>query len=757
MPDATPRGTGGHPEIEAAAWAILGPGLRCDPSPIDPSVRSWSAHTARDIISRVQNNPDEGSGSFLEKLHGQLDGADRATILLAAELLYLQCGPLSRSPKPATKRNRVNTVLSWATPPLTLPEQLDAALDAQAFHGGQGFSSALWYQLNWLCRFVETWFGLPGEQQQAALADPWEFGRIARLTPGGGGVGIRYALEYLAWPGFYEHIVTKEHKIAIRDAFVYEIDRSSGDDESSIDQDLHKIRGSIQARTGTSVDWYQSPYVEQWHPNSAAAQRAWLVRPTKDGGSQLADRWVSEGFVSLAATFLGPIDNLGTPSRVREAVDAGYESADYQRRDELTNDYHAFLNKMKPEDLVVTRVGDLTRIGTILGEPELFGEQGSRLRRAVQWMAYAVPASELTPPLPSLLEQQGSVVDLTDALDIIAALAARNDGEPDDLEPPEPEPPVVVEPPRFRPVEDALIRRTHLDREALQEILDLLEARRQIVLYGPPGTGKTYLARAIADHIVGVEDPSRRRLVQFHPSYAYEDFFEGFRPEPDRGTFTLQAGPMRQLASRAGSPENAGDAYVLIIDEMNRANLAKVFGELYFLLEYRGEAVQPQYSPDKPFRLPPNLFIIGTMNTSDRSIALVDAAIRRRFAFVELHPDQPPTHGVLGRYLAANHRDDLPERLLTELNSRIDETDRDMRIGPSYLMKPEADTPAGLARIWRYDIMPLLEEYYYGRLTRTEVQRRFGLESIHDVVAAQTDSANTLVGEQPDDDDENPM
>ncbi|KFF57943.1 ATPase AAA, partial [Cryobacterium sp. MLB-32] len=147
---------------------------------------------------------------------------------------------------------------------------------------------------------------------------------------------------------------------------------------------------------------------------------------------------------------------------------------------------------------------------------------------------------------------------------------------------------------------------------------------------------------------------------------------------------------------------------MLIIDEMNRANLAKVFGELFYLLEYRNEGIRLQYSgKGETFKLPENLFIIGTMNTVDRSISLVDAALRRRFPFVELHPGVEPVRSVLRLYLAAHHEPDLRARLLDALNKRINE--RDLQIGPSYLMKPDASTQAGLEMIWKYEILPLLE------------------------------------------------
>ena len=130
-------------------------------------------------------------------------------------------------------------------------------------------------------------------------------------------------------------------------------------------------------------------------------------------------------------------------------------------------------------------------------------------------------------------------------------------------------------------------------------MVDLLNRRRQLVVYGPPGTGKTYVAKKLAERLAGSQDPSRVRLVQFHPSYAYEDFFEGFRPVENDGDahFALQDGPLKLMAAEAAKAENQDKPYVLIIDELNRANLAKVFGELYFLLEYREETVRLQYRP----------------------------------------------------------------------------------------------------------------------------------------------------------------
>ena len=212
-----------------------------------------------------------------------------------------------------------------------------------------------------------------------------------------------------------------------------------------------------------------------------------------------------------------------------------------------------------------------------------------------------------------------------------------------------------------------------LDRAFLDDIKDLLQETKQVIFYGPPGTGKTFVAQRLAEALAG--DPARTMLVQFHPSTSYEDFFEGFRPLPaaDGGiAYALHDGPLRIMAAAAES--DPSHTYVLVIDEINRAQLQKVLGELFFLLEYRDRQVRPLYRPDEPFSLPANLWLIGTMNTADRSIALVDAALRRRFQFVPFALDERadnPIAGLLRRWLRANSEPEWVADLVDQVNQEL--------------------------------------------------------------------------------------
>ncbi|MGI8754253.1 MAG: AAA family ATPase [Acidimicrobiales bacterium] len=285
-----------------------------------------------------------------------------------------------------------------------------------------------------------------------------------------------------------------------------------------------------------------------------------------------------------------------------------------------------------------------------------------------------------------------------------------------------------------------------VERHDLQELADLLEDKGQIILYGPPGTGKTYLARRLATALAG--DPARSVIVQFHPSMSYEDFFEGYRPSPTvtgRLTYELRPGPLALLAAQADAAP--GVTHVLVIDEINRANLPKVFGELLFLLEYRDEEARTTYRPDAPFSLPPNLWIIGTMNTADRSIALVDAALRRRFHFVSFFPEEGMVGGLLRRWLGRHQADALwIAEVVTMVNGWLtdDLGGAHLQIGPSYFMKQGIDA-VRLARIWRYDIMPFIEDQLFGEPAKID---RYQLEAV--LSAYRSEQHDLTVGSADD-------
>ena len=340
-----------------------------------------------------------------------------------------------------------------------------------------------------------------------------------------------------------------------------------------------------------------------------------------------------------------------------------------------------------------------------------------------------------------------------DAQSLVWAILQAKEEEPLDEETPPPQP--SSEDPWSPANISALAGELLWEPEQLQEIVDDLREKRQVIFYGPPGTGKTYVARAIARQCRC--NGGNFEIVQFHPSYSYEDFVEGFRPRQIDGQpgFDLVSGPLLRIAEEARN--NSEATFMLVIDELNRGNVAKVFGELYFLLEYRDEDVRLQYGAGRAaFSLPSNLWFICTMNTADRSIALMDTALRRRFYFAPFFPDEAPIKGLLGRWLIREGEDSWAADLVDAANAKLE---RDMGIGPSYFMGGGgALDPSRVQRIWKRSVLPYIEEQFFGdaaklaefditRLTRLLAGPTDGLESVAesnaDTAITQADNDDT--------------
>lgn len=246
----------------------------------------------------------------------------------------------------------------------------------------------------------------------------------------------------------------------------------------------------------------------------------------------------------------------------------------------------------------------------------------------------------------------------------------------------------------------------YLSREAWEAAWKLLETRKAIILQGPPGTGKTYTARELARVFAG--DKSRVEFTQFHQSTTYEDFIYGFRPTANGG-FEAKRGLFYRFCEEAN--DNSEQKYVLIIDEINRANISKVFGEVLMLLEYRGEEVELPFSDEngapRKISIPENVYIIGCMNTADKSLAILDHALRRRFSFVDVPP-------VLDKDRAPDDMKELVGRVI-ELNKKIanhPDLGEGFCIGHSYFVGGNAEE-LGADIIREYQLKPIIDEYLF--------------------------------------------
>lgn len=277
--------------------------------------------------------------------------------------------------------------------------------------------------------------------------------------------------------------------------------------------------------------------------------------------------------------------------------------------------------------------------------------------------------------------------------------------------------------------QEELLSEVFITTKQLERSLALLRRKKNLILQGPPGTGKTFFAKRLAWCLMGVKDQRRVQTIQFHQSYAYEDFIQGYRPED--GTLKLKNGVFFEFASLASS--DSGREYVLIIDEINRGNLSKIFGELMLLIEAdkRRESVQLAYGQSgERFSVPDNLYIIGTMNTADRSLAMVDYALRRRFAFVNIEPNfgEP----FRDKLIAVGLNRGVIERIrkkLADVNHLIEKDPalgKGFLVGHSYFVvdqKPD-DQEDWLREIFDYEVLPLLEEYWFDNEDRLNTARQ---------------------------------
>ncbi len=416
------RGVGVAPAMEEGAWLVLGRGLRGETSAIDPTLQTWTVENARDLHHRIETNPP-GGAKFMDKLAGQMVGANDAVIVLLAELLYLRNTPLEDIAR-KTKVERSATVLSWGSAGRSLPQPLVDALDKEtAFTGGQGYHAQTPAHLLWLTRFVEHWLRTSDDQRAEALRDPYAFREVTASTPGDMPT-IRYVIEYLAWPGIFPSVVSAGHRTKIHAALMVDLGERSGSDDRAITYDLSALQAFHQRKAkgkGERYIWYSSPYKERWNPGADTPSRAWLIRPG-DGGSALVESWLAERFVSLSAKMLGTVAPGSSERLVAQAVKDGYTHLDASQREETTAAYHSFLTVVKEDDIVATIEGGRLFAGIVSGPAHYVDETGSRLRRDVLWTATPVEQSSLAAPLPSLLDQQGTVVDATAAYEILAEL-----------------------------------------------------------------------------------------------------------------------------------------------------------------------------------------------------------------------------------------------------------------------------------------------------------------------------------------------
>ena len=709
--------------------------LRADGSLFTPGQSVWTRAHVDDLYRRFVENPDETpNASFPEKLLSQTEDADPLVVQLAAEVFYVLLLPQASGG--STKRAHISAVLAGAPSLAPLPTDLAIPLDG----GIASYGAALAHrfpQYSFLLEFARSWKRLESGERETLLTDPWRFRDHLLTLPRKGASSQVEALLYMAFPETFEPIVSVDTKQKLVSAFREHV----VDSEAPIDRQILEIRHALTPLYGERFSFYDGDVRPQWDIKGAAGTHAWFLRGANDLGANRIASWLADGYASVGRYDSGSADPGMTVDQLVQAVAAENPDRASEWVRMAAGNLDRFFRRMSPGDLLMTVDGQKVYFGEVRGDVVQHDEEGTMLwTRDIEWLNTDTPTSrsDLPAALQSALRTQVTLTDLSPHMSALRALiqpmGGGGGGRKEDS--------AVVIP----PIPEDLAAQAHLPAEWLQRAIDLLNEKQQLIFYGPPGTGKTFIAQMVAEHVRS--SSGRADLVQFHPAYSYEDFFEGYRPV--RGAsggleFELRHGPLRRLVDKALDDPTV--PHLLVVDEINRGNIAKIFGELYFLLEYRNRPIHLQYSEDE-FKLPDNLFLIGTMNTADRSIALIDSALRRRFYFFPFLPHLPPIEDVLGSWLDEQGFDSEAAELLKALNAALQETlpSEEFAIGPSYLM-PKAGPP-NIEQVWTYAIMPLLEERFFGVRSPAELAQAYGHQALRDRLAA--DARAELASAEPD-------
>ena len=427
----------------------------------------------------------------------------------------------------------------------------------------------------------------------------------------------------------------------------------------------------------------------------------WLYSP--GDGASCWDEFYDAGIMGIGWDEIGDLSAFNGKSEMKQAMKDKINPAKSYK-----NDAHAtwqFVNEMKPGDIVFAKKGMHQIIGRGVVESDYeFDSSRSRYKniRAVKW----TDKGEWAHPGQAVMK---TLTDITAYTDYVTKLNAlfQDDTENDVEEPMEID---------LKPYDaDMFLEEVYMEKPKYDTLVALVAKKKNVILQGAPGVGKTFAAKRLAYSIMGVKDPSRVMMVQFHQSYSYEDFIMGFRPTQEGG-FELKRGAFYDFCKSA-EEDDEDTPYFFIIDEINRGNLSKIFGELFMLIESdkRGIELKLLYADEK-FFVPKNVYIIGMMNTADRSLAMMDYALRRRFAFFDLEP------GFYTKGFRA-YRDSLQSEKFNRLIDRVEALNvaiaedeslgEGFCIGHSFFCELMETSDRTLSGIIEFELAPLLKEYWF--------------------------------------------
>ena len=435
----------------------------------------------------------------------------------------------------------------------------------------------------------------------------------------------------------------------------------------------------------------------------------WLYAPGR--GAEMWEQFHKDGIMALGWNEIGDLSEFDSKKQISIKMKEVYKEESSYFNAALA--LWQFYDEMQPGDVVFVKRGKKDIIGRGTVESEYyFDDSVSEFPhcRRVNWTDNGKWKNVFPPVLKTLTD----VTRFTELVEKAEEMILEN--RPDN-----PVGPIIPQPqsiPLYTP--EDFLNDVYMDEHSYETLVSLIRTKKNVILQGAPGVGKTYAAKRLAYSMMGEKDADRVMMVQFHQSYSYEDFIMGFRPS-EKG-FELKHGAFYTFCKKA--EEDSDNEYFFIIDEINRGNLSKIFGELFMLIESdkRGIELRLLYANEK-FSVPANVYIIGMMNTADRSLAMLDYALRRRFAFFEMKPGFETDGFRTYRMGLHSERFDRLIQCVENLNNVIaaDESlGEGFCIGHSYFCNMKEADEQTLSNIVEFELVPLLKEYWFDEPTKVK-------------------------------------